>query len=604
MTRLVVSAFEDDSATDLAPVEGAAIRDPSLEGPAAANHEAHDGDVTRELDERPGGASWREQAALVLALGCATWWLLAAVPTPSLRVLFASHVPVWVPASVILFWRWSWTLLHWSRALIYQLWVYPGLQREAHAALIARGPVPEVSVLIATFKERPEVTRRVITSVLEELQDLRLQRRPLLIAVTGCAADDDAIRAAFTAHARSSGGPCAELNLLRGADGKRRALGAGLRHLLARGVHPDGVFVMMDGDTRLEPNALRRALPLFRLEPAIHALTTNEHARVEAPSWFSEWIHMRHGQRHVYNCSLALSRRLLCLTGRYSVFRGSALDEQFIDIVKNDSVEHWLWGRYELLSGDDKSTWFHLLSQGRRLIYAPDCAVVTYEQVSGSCLVRAYHNLRRWGGNMVRNSQRAISLGPSRLGLFCWWCLVDQRISIWTTLIGPTAVAYMLTRDRADLVAAYLLWVLCSRLVRSIPAWLHGRRVSFFYAPVTVLSDWAGALVKLWVLAFPARQFWHNRGARELDSTRGNARLRDRRALAGTMLACRLCLYVLLVGQLIGSLSLRSDLARATRPFRESPVVGAFAILIVVALSSAILRRVRGEQPARAAKDG
>ncbi len=575
----------------------------SMEPASPANKTASSKEA--DLDEQAGGAGWVAQAALVVALLCAASWLLAEVPTPSLRVLLSSHVPIWVPASVILFWRWGWTIIHWIRALLYQLWVYPRLQRRAHLAAVARGDVPELAILLATFKERPEVTRRVITSVLDELDRLtRLRRKPLLIAVTGSPEDDDAIRHAFAAHPRASREPPAELLILRGAQGKRHALGAGLKHLLERGIHPDGAFVMMDGDTRLEPNTLVRTLPFFRLEPKVYALTTNEHAKVRALPWFSEWIHMRHGQRHVYNCSLALSGKLLCLTGRFSVFRGASLDEGFIDIVTNDSVQHWLWGRYQLLSGDDKSTWFYLLSQGRRLLYAPDASVVTYELVEGSCVVRAYHNLRRWGGNMVRNSQRAIALGPGKLGLFCWWCLIDQRISIWTTLIGPTAAIYMLRRDRADLVAAYLLWVLCSRLVRSIPAWLHGRRVSFYYAPVAVLSDWAGALVKLWVMAFPARQFWHNRGGRELDSTRGATRLRDRRIVAGSMLVIKLSLYTVLVGQLIGSLPLRADLARLTRDAQSNPLLSVVMTLAVVVLSAKIALRVRGEQPAGSERDG
>jgi glycosyltransferase Alg8 len=610
MTELAVSSPERTTVDGSAASRGAGAPDAGLRavgaprGPKHRSSRVYARDAASEL-ERPGGASWIEQAVLVAGLVFAASWLLAAVPTPSLRVLFSSHMPVWVPASAILFWRWSWTVVHWTRALVYRFWVYPRMRAEAERAVAQRGGVPEVAVVLATFKERPEVTHRVVTSVLDELRDLEgLHRLPLLIAITGSNEDDQAIRDACAAHAKAWGRFCAELVLLRGADGKRKALGAGLRHLHARGLHPDGVFVMMDGDTRLEPGALKRALPLFRLDPPVYALTTNEHARVQAPSWFSEWIHMRHGQRHIYNCSLALSDKLLCLTGRYSLFRGAALDEGFIDIVTNDTVDHWLWGRYLLLSGDDKSTWFYLLSQGKRLLYAPDVAVVTYEAVTGSCLVRAYHNLRRWGGNMMRNSQRAISLGPGKLGLFCWWCLIDQRISIWTTLIGPTAALYMLERGRPDLVAAYFLWVLCSRLVRSVPSWLHGRRVSFFYAPVAVFSDWAGALVKLWVIAFPARQFWHNRGGRELDSTRGNARVRDRKILAGAMLITRVCLYVLLVGQLIGAIALKPELVRILRAMRESPLPTVSAAAAVLVLSAVIVLRVRPEEPASAKKDG
>jgi glycosyltransferase Alg8 len=553
-----------------------------------------DDDPAAPLEPR-GGAGWLPQVVLLVLLVASMWELSRSGPTPSLRILFQSHLPVWVPASAIIFWRWGWAVVHWVRAAIYRWVKYPRLQQHARAALTRDGPVPEVAVLLVTYKERAEITRRVMLSVIDELGRIESPRRPpVIVAVTGSDADDEAISLARERGIASlPPDRVPELVLLRGTDGKRDALAKGLELLLDRGMDPDGVFVMMDGDTHLEPGALTKVLPLFRLTPTVYAVTTNEHARVDAPSWFCEWIHLRHGLRHLYNCSISLSDRLLCLTGRFSVFRAASLDRGFIDIVRDDTVDHWLWGRYKLLSGDDKSTWFYLLAQGRRLLYASDAAVVTHEVVSNRPLLRAYHNLRRWGGNMVRNSPRAISVGPARLGLFCWWCLIDQRVAIWTTLIGPTAIVYMIYRQRLDLVAGYLLWVLCSRLVRAIPACLHGRRVSFFYGPLAVLFDWAGALVKIWVMFFPARQFWLNRGARELDSTRGAAHRRDRRIVSGMVLATALVVYGLSVGQLVGAVRVVQGLAWATTDLVASPVALSGAAAFVVVLSALILSRIR-----------
>lgn len=542
-----------------------------------------------------GGAGVAAQLAVLGCIAVSMWALSEAAPIPSIRLLVQSHLPIWVPASAIIFWRWGWALVHWTRSALYRYWKYPRLQKEAALALTKRGPVTEVAIVLVTYKERPEVTRRVIGSVVDELGRVQgLWAPPLVVAVTGTDADDDALMRAFEEGVARlpAGVEAPEIVVRRGADGKRDALAKGLEVVLERKPHSRGVFVMMDGDTRLEPGALTRSLPLFRLTPDVYATTTNEHAKVQAPSWFSEWIHLRHGQRHLYYCSIALSDRLLCLTGRYSIFRAAALDPAFIEIVRNDNVTHWLWGRYQLLSGDDKSTWFYLLSRGRRLLYVPDVSVVTYEVVAKQPFLRAYHNLRRWGGNMVRNSERAISVGPFRLGLFCWWSLIDQRLSIFTTLIGPTAVAYMIfARHRVDLVAAYLLWVLCSRLVRSIPSWVHGRRISFLYAPLAVVFDWAGALVKIWVIFFPARQYWLNRGARELDSTRGRARVRDRRIVSSALLGLTLTVYVLAVGQLVGSLPLiRDSRLLALEEYGKGAQLWAAASLIVAAAALVVFR--------------
>ena len=84
---------------------------------------------------------------------------------------------------------------------------------------------------------------------------------------------------------------------------------------------------MMDGDTHLEPGAISGALPFLRLEPPIIAMTTDEHVCVDGPAWIAEWLHLRHGLRDLYTSSVALSQRLLCLTGRFSVFRADALDD-------------------------------------------------------------------------------------------------------------------------------------------------------------------------------------------------------------------------------------------------------------------------------------
>ena len=256
-------------------------------------------------------------------------------------------------------------------------------------------------------------------------------------------------------------------------------------------------------------------------------------------------------------CSLSLSGKLLCLTGRLSVFRASiATDPSFRAIIDHDSVDHWLWGRCEMLSGDDKSTWYWLASRGQRMLYVPTATATTIEVVDGSSVVRAFANMRRWSGNMLRNSGRAISLGPRTLGLFPWWCVVDQRLCIWTTLIGPSAAALAITAGRYDIAAGFLLWVLTSRTVRAAIAWRHGRRFSACYIPLQLLSEWCNAVIKAWITFHPARQSWFNRGGRTLDSARAAPFRLLRRGLAGYLFCFSLAAVVLFVGVYIGLLPL------------------------------------------------
>jgi mannuronan synthase len=518
------------------------------------------------------------------------WWPILNEQT--------SWIP-WIPVSILIAWRWGWKLLHWTRSFLYRHLAFPALRRRAERAVVERGAVPELAILAVTYKEAPYITRVVFNSVFDEVARVDgLDRPAVVVAVTGSDEDDAEIRAVYEeARGRIPAERLAELVLMRGTEGKRRALAAGLEWILEWRKRTDGAFVMMDGDTHLEPGAISRALCFLRLDPPISALTTDEHVLIKGPAWFSEWLHLRHALRDLYACSVALSKRLLCLTGRYSLFRADALDRDFIEIVRNDQVENWLWGRYNLLSGDDKSTWYQLLSKGANMLYVPDVSVVTHEIVTGNAVVRAYHNLRRWGGNMVRNSERAILLGPRRVGLFAWWCIVDQRISMWTVLVGPLALVMMTIAGRWDLACAYLLWVIISRTVRVAPAWLHDRRFAIVYAPLSAVFDWAAAIVKIWIVYFPAKQFWFNRGHRALDTTSRSRGIRERKLVAGGLLGSGLLCMVAFVAWLTGTVQVGRDLWLIRADHLPHGATGFAVVLgvvtLVVGLAALIAARLR-----------
>jgi glycosyltransferase Alg8 len=272
-------------------------------------------------------------------------------------------------------------------------------------------------------------------------------------------------------------------------------------------------------------------------------------------------------------CSISLSGTLLCLTGRLSAFRASvATDPGFIAQIEHDSIKHWLWGRFEMLSGDDKSTWYWLAASGQRMLYIPDAMATTIEVVEESAVRRAWANILRWSGNSLRHSGRAFLLGPAKLGVFPWWTLLDQRVSMWTILLGPLIGLLAVCAGRYELAAGYLLWVLCSRVGHSAMSWRHGRRFSLAYIPLEILSEWAMAVAKIWILFHPARQNWMNRGARTLDSTRQSTLYPLRRGLA-LYLLCLTCVgIVLAIGMKTGLLpsprETRLFLNKASAPAR------------------------------------
>jgi glycosyltransferase Alg8 len=213
-------------------------------------------------------------------------------------------------------------------------------------------------------------------------------------------------------------------------------------------------------------------------------------------------------------CSLSLSRKVLCLTGRFSLFHSrAAFHDDFINQLENDSLDDWLWGRFKFLSGDDKSTWYSLLRWRLDMIYIPDVTVNSLETHSGSVTKRAYDNMRRWFGNMLRNSDRAIGLGPRTAGFFPWWCLLDQRISMWTSLITPGLLLLALLLGKWILAGLIISWVSFSRPLMLLIIFM-GRpsHLKPIHYPILVATQWASAVIKVWNQMNMAKQSWNNRG--------------------------------------------------------------------------------------------
>ncbi len=425
-------------------------------------------------------------------------------------------------------WRWSWWLVHIIRSLIYRWLVYPRTARRGRR-LWQKGWRPdEVVFMMTTYKEDPDITARVIRSIIDET--LRVGTSARLLVGTGDPFDEKVIGDYFSQL--GSPVPIQLIFIRQRGTGKRMAIGTVLRKLAQLGVDDDVPVVFMDGDTVLEPECLVRALPHFALNPRLDALTTHEQAIVRGPDWMQKWLDLRFGQRHLGMCSHALSRKVLTLTGRMSVFRGvRVVEPQFYELIESDHLNHWLWGRFRFLSGDDKSTWYSLLRRGSEMTYIPDALVTTIEIVDGNGIDRMKANLLRWSGNMLRNGSRAIALGPRRVKPFIWWCLVDQRISIWTVLVGPVlAILASFTLTPMALVI-FLAWILLSRFVASVVLGIYAGRFDISYPLILYFSQILNSVLKIYVWFRLPRQRWVNRGNQTI-AQRKSRLLQFRNAMA------------------------------------------------------------------------
>jgi glycosyltransferase Alg8 len=433
---------------------------------------------------------------------------LAAVPGPTWDRLGSK---LFISIGIIGLWRYSWWLLHFARSQVYARIHFPRL-REASERLWRDGwRPPRVHYIVTTFMERPETTQAVMAAIADECRTSGIPTRVYL--GSGLPKDEQVARDFLIRAAR---GLDLELVIVRqNRPGKRAALGLALRALSRAGIHPDDPVVFMDGDTILLPGFLRRCLPLFEVRRDLDALTTAEKAIVLGPGWVSTWLDMRFAQRHLTMQSHALAHKVLALTGRCSVFRGrEVMRDEFTRLVEADYLEDWLWGTIPFLSGDDKSTWFALLKKpgGSVMLYVPDAMVCTIENIAGSAWRRMRFNLLRWSGNAIRNSGRVIALGPRRIGWFIWWCVLDQRISMWTGLLGPAAALMNLFWGDPGLTLVYVAWICTTRLLLALPLFAYVGEIRPAFPLFLYMNQIANSLIKGYLTFRPATQRWLNRG--------------------------------------------------------------------------------------------
>jgi len=402
-------------------------------------------------------------------------------------------------------WRYLWGLTHLVRSLIYRYVVFPRWRRKANA-LGQDGMPPHVYVLITSFRIAKETTRQVYSAAIRELIDCRVPGT--LVASLVDQEDADFIEELF----REMNPPSyvdLQVFCIKGT-GKRDALAAGFKAIQYNNPPPGSMAAVVDGDTIMDPGSIRLAAPLFKLHPKAAALTTDEFCIVEGSRLMRDWHSLRFAQRQILMCSVGLSKRVLTLTGRLSIFRAEILaDQGFIDQVHHDYLDHWRLGRFKFLTGDDKSSWFWILKNGYEMLYVPDVRITTIEHPpSDNFFVATTVLMRRWFGNMLRTNGRALALGPKPMGLFTWWCILDQRLSMWTALSGPTFALIAAFAKSPIFLLIYALWVGFTRFLLSLTLLTSRSRISPTYPFLLWYTQVYGSLIKTHVLFRLDKQKW------------------------------------------------------------------------------------------------
>ena len=409
----------------------------------------------------------------------------------------------------IALWRYSWGLTNLIRYFIYTKRTFPRWRRAAEAK--GREGLPtHMYLLVTSFRIGTETTRRVYESVvLEAMRYHQEYGLPVtIIASIVERADQFLIKQIFTAAAPPE---AIKMVFVRIAGtGKRDALACGFRSISFANPPKGSLTAVIDGDSMLPDGCLAKCCSLFAVLPKLGALTTDEICEVEGSWKFREWYNLRFAQRHIFMSSVSLSRRVLTLTGRMSVFRTDIIcDPAFVERVELDWVDHWRLGRFKFLTGDDKSSWFHVLSRGYEMIYVSDVQVITIESPPDPSFIKSSIVLmRRWFGNMLRTNDRAIALGPRITNWFPWISIIDQRFSMWTSLTGITAAVISAIAFSPVYFLYYLWWMLFTRYILTLSLLAGRKRVSAMYPFFMYYNQIAGSLMKTFVLFRLDKQRW------------------------------------------------------------------------------------------------
>ncbi|WP_081948992.1 glycosyltransferase [Litchfieldella xinjiangensis] len=498
---------------------------------------------------QPSVASWATEVATLLLGLSVLILLLSELPS---EIFSPESKQFFFVIGFIGIWRYSWWFVQATRSVWYNRKVFPPLRAQADAASEVDQP-DALYVLCTSFRIDPETSFMVYDALIREAVDFGVPTT--VFAAISDRSDIDVID-----HVLDDNGWPENVEvryMFQKGDGKRSAMAEVLRAISRCMPTERSLLVSMDGDIRLEPGTFKHSLSFFMIQNDLGAITTNNNAVVTGNDATKEWYDLRYAQRHLMMSSMSLSGRLLVLTGRYSAFRADlATQPSFIELVESDHVEHWRFGNFKFLSGDDKSTWYWLLQRGWKMRYIPDVYVTGFEELPDRhrFFSSTLDLMKRWYGNMLRTSGRAIKLGPRPMGMFTWWSLVDQRISMWTTLVGPTVAILVTLFIRPSFIFAYLLWIMFTRTIATLVlAWQHGR-FSFTWIPLLYYNQIGGALLKIYVSFRFNRQKWSRQGISAGEPDDPKAVKRQRRMgnfLHGLAVSCLVFILILTTGVLL-----------------------------------------------------
>ena len=314
--------------------------------------------------------------------------------------------------------------------------------------------------------------------------------------------------------------------------GKRDALAAGYR-VVANTKNVDfnkSVVAVIDGDSIVTPGTFSKCSRLFGLDKKLGGLTTDEDSMlIKPPETVSEyiylqWYRLRFAQRNISMSSVALSDRVLTLTGRMSMIRANIVAEAaFVQTVQTDHISHWRLGKFTFLTGDDKSSLYHVMKAGWRLTYVPDVMVYTVDElINSNFVLGSIELMTRWFGNQYRTNLKQLQVKDMRaiIGDFPWYSILDQRITKWMTPYGFFIALFGSFQWGIYIMFAYIWWILFSRLMMTFVYRLSRQDLHPLWPFFMFYNQFIGSFVKMYIWEHLYKQGWSRQKTKLKDAER------------------------------------------------------------------------------------
>ncbi len=410
-------------------------------------------------------------------------------------------------------WRYGWHMLTFARALYYHHRQYPRL-----SAALQNTSLPPINIILCSYQTPWPTSTRVLTSL---AQAISAYPRPVTLFIAATDRQESAAMQDVLREVRLPETTKVFFYAQYGR-GKRAALAEGIRRVTHNEVSADSVTFLMDGDSVIPPDILSRcARHLHHGADGVDALTVNNQVRCHDAPLLGYWLRLRLAQRHVLMGAQSVSARVLVLTGRFSAYRTQYLRHpDVIRHLEDHAPYHWHYGRVPLLTGDDKSLWLFGLQQGWRMRYLPDVSITNLEHPPFPTFWRSTLRLQqRWYGNSLRANDEALRLGWQRMPFYTWWSVLDQRVSMWTSLLAPMLFAFEAFIIEPSVLAVYGVWVLCTRSLYTLALYSFYGSAHPSFVLFLFYNQVVGNMVKIYCFFHRYQQRWTRHQTHALPAT-------------------------------------------------------------------------------------